>query len=207
MRSFKVPMFVFSHTMEEMTGILEGIAASLRRGTRAYEKHGRMSPNAREAVDAAVRARWTSGDLEELIGNLEGRLAELGVRRCETPEHLASSQIDEQELAAVLQARVQYRSKRTLEKDLDSLAAVERLRAGSRPRELRSTRALFVTANPRLAAASRAFFRGANRDAQIPHCDPRAERADPRRLLVGERNDAADLPRLRRSQLGFSQGL
>jgi hypothetical protein len=40
MASFRIPMFVFSHTIDEMTAILENIAASLKRGTHGYREQG-----------------------------------------------------------------------------------------------------------------------------------------------------------------------
>jgi len=170
MSSFRIPLFVFTHTIDEMSAILENIAAALKRGTRAYTEQGRIAGRAREAIDAAVAAGMSSGEMHSLVANLEQRLGELGVRRCETPPHEEAGHIDETRLGEVLGEVVGYGSKGPLDKDLDSLAAVERLRAGARPRELARTRALFVTANSGVARASREYFQSIKRDAPIPHC-------------------------------------
>jgi hypothetical protein len=170
MRSFKIPLFVFSHTVDEMTGVLDGIAASLKRGRKAPVEQAGLTGRAREAIDAAVQAGMTSGQVEALAANIENRLAELGVRRCELPAHREAGHLDEQRLCDMLEERVEYRSKGPLLKDQDSLAAVDRLRGRDRPRDLARTRAVFVTANAAVASTSRAFFKAEGRDAPIPHC-------------------------------------
>jgi hypothetical protein len=171
MRSFKIPMFVFAHTLEEIRGILENIATSLRRGTQEVKDQGNVGGAARESVDAAIEAGMTSGDVLLLIANLEHRLEELGIRHCETPRQTDTDRIDEQQLAAVLDKRVRYgASKFVLERDLASLSAIDRLRGRTRPRDLADTRALFVTANLGVVRASREYFEDAGRDAPIPHC-------------------------------------
>jgi hypothetical protein len=170
MRSFKIPLFVFSHTIDEMTGILDRIAASLKRGRTAPVEQGELTGRAREAIDAAVQAGMTSGQVEAMIANIESRLATLGVGRCELPAHREAGHLDEQRLCQMLGERIEYRSKGPLVKDQDSLAAIDRLRGTHRPRDLARTRAVFVTANRAVAATSRAFFKEEGRDAPIPHC-------------------------------------
>jgi hypothetical protein len=193
MRSFKIPMFAFTHTLDEMTAILEKIAASLKRGTRVPEEQSRLAGRSREAIDAAIQAGMSSGEIMTLVANLEQRLGYLGIRRCETPRHSEAGHIDEERLTATLNDEIQYLSKASLEKDVESLAAVDRLRGATRPRELAHTRALFITSNSRLVRCSRAFFRAAKRDAPIPHC--MSDIALTAQLWVVSSERKPDLPR------------
>jgi hypothetical protein len=194
MRSFRIPMFVFAHTLEEVTGILENIATSLQRGTQEVKEQGNVGGAARESVDAAIEAGMTCGDVLLLIANLERRLEELGVRRCETPRQTEADRVDELQLAAVLGKRVRYGGgKLPLERDVDSLAAVDRLRGRTRPRDLADTRALFVTANLAVVRAGREYFQDAGRDAPIPHC--MSDVALTAQLWVSSSERKPDLPR------------
>jgi hypothetical protein len=194
MRSFKIPMFVFAHTFEEVTGILENIAMSLQRGTQEVKEQGNVGGVARESVDAAIEAGMTCGDVLLLIANLERRLEELGVRRCEAPRHTEDDRIDEQQLAATLGRRVRYGGgPLPLERDVESLAAIDRLRGRTRPRDLADTRALFVTANLAVVDASRDYFEGIGRGAPIPHC--MSDVALTAQLWVSSSERKPDLPR------------
>jgi hypothetical protein len=193
MRSFRIPMFVFSHTVDEMTAILERIADSLKRGRTAPKEQAGLTGRAREAIDAAVQAGMTSGEVQALVANIELRLGELGVRRCETPPHREAGHIDEHKLGEMLSERIEYRSRGPLEKDLDSLAAVDRLRGSHKPRDLAKTRALFVTANGAVAKTSRTFFKDIGRDAPVPHC--MTDVALTAQLWVRSSSRKPDLPR------------
>ena len=167
---FHVPRYVFSHTVDEITAILDALAAALRRGTRGLEQQGQLFGARREAMDAAIQAGMTSGHIDAMAANIEQQLAELGVKRCDTPRHKEVGHIDERELERTIARHVQTQPKGAREKDVRSLAAVERLRHGGRPRELAQARAVFVTANTALSRASADFFRGAGRDAPVAHC-------------------------------------
>jgi hypothetical protein len=193
MASFKIPMFVFSHTIDEMTAILENIAASVKRGTHGYREQGSLAGRRREAIDSVIKAGMTSGEIHALIADIENRLLALGVHHCETPAHLEAGHIDETKFGQVLDEVVAYQSKGPLEKDLTSLAAVDRLRGATRPRDLSQARALFVTANNSLAHASKSFFHGIGRGARVPHC--MTDVAITAELWVRSSDRKPDLPR------------
>jgi hypothetical protein len=84
-------------------------------------------------------------------------------------------------------------SKGPLEKDLKSLAAVDRLRGSTRPRDLSQVTALFVTANSSLVRAARDFFGEADRGAPVPHA--MHETALTAQLWVRAPHPPPDLPR------------
>lgn len=199
MSAFKIPTFVFHHTFTEITAVLDSVAELLRRGSGGSVQRAELQGRRRETMDAIVKQGLTAGQVEALVAALETRLGELGIGVCETPAHRERGHIDEQALAETIERTVQYRSRGPLEKDVDSLAAVERLRAGAHPRDLAQTRALFVTANGPLAAASRRYFQSIDRDSKVPHCMTDTQitanlwvRSDerepdlPRRLLIAE---------------------
>jgi hypothetical protein len=170
MRTFQIPMCAFSHTFDEMTAVLKTVAASLKQGTQSAEYSGRLNTRTRETLDAVIAGEMTSGDVLMVIANLDRSLEELGVRRIEVSREGQVGRLDEERLASILRERVHYRSKGALERDVESLAAIDWIRGNTRPRDLAQARALFVTSNDALAGASRAFFRAMKRDAMIPHC-------------------------------------
>ncbi len=88
---------------------------------------------------------------------------------------------------------VGYKSKVALGKDLKSLAAVDRLRGSSRPRDLSQANALFVTANSSLVRAARDFFGEADRGAPVAHA--MHETALTAQLWVRAPHPPPDLPR------------
>ncbi len=199
MKAFKIPALVFHHTFTEITGVVESVVELLRGGSGASKQRAELQGRRRETIDAIVKQGLTAGQVEALVSDLDARLRDLGISVCETPAHRQHDHIDEEALAQTIGEGVQYHSKGPLEKDVDSLAAIDRLRAGAHPRDLASTRALFVTANGALAAASRRYFQSAKRDANVPHCMTDTQitahlwvRSDerepdlPRRLLIAE---------------------
>jgi hypothetical protein len=140
-----------------------------------------------------IKAGMTSGEIHALIADIENRLLALGVHRCETPAHPEAAHIDETKFEQILNEVVAYQWKGPLEKDLDSLAAVDRLRGTTRPRDLSQARALFVTANNSLARASKSFFHGIGRGARVPHC--MTDVAITAELWVRSSDRKPDLPR------------
>jgi hypothetical protein len=190
---FNVPMFVFPHTLNEIAGVLDGVAAALRRGRQGIVAQGEGAGRNREAIDALVRKGCTAGEIEGMRAELEQRIRELGVGTQETPAHVEKGHIDEGRFEEILDDVVAYKSKGPLEKDLKSLAAVDRLRGATRPRDLSQANALFVTANSSLVRAARDFFGEADRGAPVPHA--MHETALTAQLWVRAPHPLPDLPR------------
>lgn len=164
----KVRMFVFPHTLTEIEGVLERMASALRRGPASPAMQEASGRN-RETIDVLVRRGATAGEVEALNAELETRLRQLGISPVDAPSHPGRGHVDEERLYSVLGEVVRYRSKGTRKKDLESLVAVDRLRGKTRPRDLSQANAIFVTANTRLARASRRFFEEEGRKAPVPH--------------------------------------
>ena len=169
LREFRVSMFVFPHTLDEIGGVLDGVAGSLRRGRRGALAQAGIGGRNREAIDALVKKGVSAGEVDNMNAELEARLNALRIGREETPPHPERGQVDESRFDEVLTEVVGYKSRGPLEKDLRSLAAVDRLRRNERPRDLANTSALFVTSNTALVRAAKQFFEEADRGAPVPH--------------------------------------
>jgi len=190
---FKVPLFVFHHTVDEIDGVLDGVAGTLRRGTRGASMQAGVGGRNREAIDSLVRRGATAGEIEALRSQLEKRMLDLGIHITEAPSHVEKEHIDEGNFDEVLDEVVSYRSKGPREKDLKSLTAIDRLRASTRPRDLSQANSLFVTANSKLVQASREFFGLEDRAALVPHA--MHETALTAQLWVRAPHPPPDLPR------------
>lgn len=190
---FGVKAWVFSHTLEEIGGVLDGVAGALRRGRQGIREQAQIGGRNREAIDALVKQGTTPGEIEALISDLESRLREFGVNRKETPPHVEKDQVDESRFDEVLDEVVRYQSAGPRLKDLKSLAAVDRLRGALRPRELGTARALFVTANSGLVRASRRFFVEEDKDSPVGHA--MLDLSLTAQLWVRSSNRKPDLPR------------
>ena len=130
---FKVKMFVFSHTLAEITGVLDAVAAARRRGRRGTDRQGALGGRNREAIDTVIQKGWSAGEIDSMVAEIEHRLRALGIGVIETPPHVEKDQIDELRFEEILDRTVTYRSKEPCVKDLKSLAAVDRLRNRSAP--------------------------------------------------------------------------
>jgi hypothetical protein len=193
LNDFKIPMHVFSHTVVEIGGVLDGVARSLRRGRSGTTQQGAISGHNREAIDALIRRGYTAGEIESIRAELESHIRALGITITDTPPHVELSQVDEARFDKALDDQIGYRWKGPREKDAKSLTAIDRLRGTSRPRELAQATALFVTSNSTLARVSREFFETEGRAAPIPHA--LHETALTAQLWVRAPHPPPDLPR------------
>lgn len=150
----------FEHTLEELQGVLEAAAYAL-------QSH---SPGAFETYDYLLSTGKTTSDVELIIATLENRLRSLRIEVEPKPAYDHDLGIDEDRLNQVLQDAMGYYSETARQLDVDSLAAIHRLRNGRFPRRFESCRAVFVTTNTALAAASTHFFREEYVTVPIPPC-------------------------------------
>lgn len=193
LRGFGVPLRVFPHTIDEMSGILERVAQNLRRGKQRMLTQGGAGGRNREVIDALVKKGWTSGEIDAMQADLGNHLSAMGVEIEDTPPHVEKDHIDEGRFTEILDKEVAYPTKPPLEKDLKSPAAVDRLRGKGRPRELGRAGAIFVTDNASVARASALFFKEADRKAPVPHC--MLDTALTAQLWVRSAHRRPDLPR------------
>jgi hypothetical protein len=149
----------FHHTREEVVGVLENEAARLRAGTTTVEP-----------VDYQTSRSFTLIEVEEMIVRIDETLGNLGIRVVDTPTW--TDEPDEIALDEEIQKHIDYARPRAREKDVQSLAAVARIRGCRRMGAFESAKAIFVTTNMSLARASSIFFRDIDGRGAIPTCMP-----------------------------------
>jgi len=150
----------FEHTLGEMQGVLEAAASAL-------QSH---SPRIYETFDYLLSTGKTPSDVELIIATLESRLRSLRIEVKPKPPYTPDLGINEGGLNRILQDAVGYYSEAARQLDVDSLAAVHRLRNGRFPGQFESCGAVFVTTNTALAAVSTDFFRKEYAAVPIPPC-------------------------------------
>lgn len=132
----------FHHTREEMVGVLENEAARLRPGASNHEP-----------VDYSTSRSFTLTEVEEMILKIGATLGTLGIDVVDTPPWTA--QPDEVALDEEIKHHIDYSRDRAREKDVQSLAAVARLRGLRRMDKFEAAKAIFVTTNISLSRAAR----------------------------------------------------
>ena len=156
---------VFEHTVDEVRGVLDAAAAALRSPTGLRRAHG-------STIQYLVDSRYTAGDVELIIARLEKSLHALHIEVKPKPAYKLPLGIDEERLEAILQEEVRYQRPEARRYDVDSVAAVHRLRRGQPQARLESCVALFVTTNSALMRGSGRFFREQGdgyHDYLVPH--------------------------------------
>ncbi len=149
-RTAGIRLKCFSHTMDEIRGILRAHASSLTRSD-LRDAYG-------PAFEFFLSQGFSASDIELLAINLEAELTQLHVDVVDKPEYISQYVIDESGLESILEDRVRYSRPAPLKHDVDCISAIARLRRGRLPQRLEDCRALFVTQNNSLAWASRDFF-------------------------------------------------
>jgi len=157
-------LFCFSHTYEEMCGILQGDARRLQEDTIA-DTHG-------ETLRYFLSKGYSASDVQLEIAHLQRHLKSLHVRVESKPRYEVPLGIDESKLEDTLFNLVHHWHNPALKKDVDSLAAIYRLRKGQLHAPLENCGAIFVTTNYGLARASTSFFRQEYGRNITPLCFP-----------------------------------
>ncbi len=155
----------FEHTVDELRSNLHSLADELRLGNRDSRRPSEM-------FEHFVVSQRSPSDVELIVARIEDRLRGLHIIPTQRPEPIVALTLDETRLADVLQDTVRYKSERARQHDLDAITAVHRLRDGRTPQNLESSRAIFLTNNNSLAAASAHFFRREypHMRLPVPHC-------------------------------------
>jgi hypothetical protein len=112
----------------------------------------------------------TASDIELIIIGLERDLQRLGVRVVDTPEYRHEYEIDEAGLSKALDSEINYTNPHALRRDVDSIAAIVRLRAGEESIYLEESKAVFVTTNVALARVAKNFLSSEVDSRATPTC-------------------------------------
>lgn len=166
----------FHHTREEVVGVLEAEAGTLRSGRATGEYTSKV---------------FRLNEVEELIIQIDETFRGLGIDVVDTPDF--TDPPNEAALDELIKKRMNYARDRAREKDVKSLASVARVRGLRRMERFETAKAIFVTTNTSLARASSAFFRDIETTAGIPICMPVAMMT--RLAWVKRPMSAPDIPR------------
>jgi len=150
----------FAHTVTEMQGILEASKSALR------NKNTRV----KEVTEYLLSSGKSAADVEMIISTLENRIQSLRIEIRRKPLYVEKFGIDEVGLGNTLQRALGYHNEDAKQHDVDSVAAIYRLRDGEFPLRLETARAVFVTTNGDLARVANSFFRQNYRDFMVPLC-------------------------------------
>ena len=135
---------MFSHSREELERVIRGAADGIESTARG-----------RGAIVLEARRRGTTrSDLFMLLGQLDEKLADLGIRTRPTPAYIDRFQVDENVLEEVLDDEVSYYNERAKEFDINSVRSVYVLRRSTRAWSIERCKAIFVTSNSGFADAA-----------------------------------------------------
>lgn len=153
----------FSHTRDEISGVLEWCAGQL-------EANGSNGAADRNVLRTFRSEGLKATDIMRRSNNLERDLNKLSIRIVDKPEHERTHQIDEETLRVELEKNVPYNRTQPVLRDIDSISAIVRLRKDKKSKNVEECGAVFVTTNSKLASfASRYFSEGAG-DRSITPC-------------------------------------
>lgn len=140
----------FEHTIDEIKDILHGCITKVEQNI----------PDRWGTVSYFISKNYKKSDIQTLIGNLENKIEkELKIRIEEKPPYTPEiHNISEKDLAEYLEKRISYKNQSSLQRDIDSLHAVVRLRKGRKYSDVERSKAIFVTTNVRLSRVATEFF-------------------------------------------------
>ncbi len=111
---------------------------------------------------------WSPSDVEEFIAKVPLKLSALGIEVVPKPPFRKLLGIDEASLEKKLAAELPDQRPEARRRDVDSMAAIVRLRRGEARQDLENCGAVLVTTNGALVGVGQAFFREANGHRAVP---------------------------------------
>jgi hypothetical protein len=143
--------YIFDHTYEELVGIIEA--------ARHQRKSGPIVSDRPDDIFSYLSGRSsTLSDIELILATLDSKISGLGIRIEGAPPYTSELGIQENVLLEYLGHEIYYSNPVARDRDVRSLSAIFRIRAGLVKKSLESCRAIFVTKNSGLARASTKFF-------------------------------------------------
>jgi hypothetical protein len=139
----------FQHTADEMISILNGCAKNLSTasGVLGYGP----------SFDYFLSRGFNESDVLFLAGRLEKELERIRIEIKPKPAYAKEHMIDEKKLEACISSKITYLNPYALQRDIDSISAIPRIRAGHQARLIERCRAIFVTSNMPLVEAANEF--------------------------------------------------
>ena len=134
---------VFSHSCQELHGVLHGVVNSL---DSSYA-HGII-------VHEAKKSGLTRSDLLLISASIDEKLGEIGIEIDNAPRYARAFQIDESLFEKVLSDEVSYQNSRAKEHDINSVRSIYAIRANTPAPSIEKAQAVFVTSNSSFARAA-----------------------------------------------------
>jgi hypothetical protein len=145
-----VSLRIFEHTRDEIVGAMDHSGRALRPGSQIS-----LAPPAE-----FLRSHgWRASDVEDFIAKIPKKLSALGIEVVPKPDYVRHLGIDEKGLEETLHDALPGQREEAARKDVDSLAAIHRLRAGRTCQQLENCAAVFVTTNGAFVREGTQFFR------------------------------------------------
>jgi hypothetical protein len=145
-----VRLRMFEHSRDEAMAVMDYSARALAPGSQL--------PLSRPSEFLRSEG-WTASDVEDFIAKVPLRLSALGIEVVAKPPFQKHLGIDEAGLEQELKEELPEQRSEARRRDVDSLAAITRLRRGEARHDLESCGAILVTTNGALVSVGSKFFR------------------------------------------------
>jgi hypothetical protein len=158
-------LFCFRHSLEEMRGILH------RSADHVAKKY--LRDTCGPSTEYFIESGKSEVEILLLIEQLEIDLQQLEIRVVDKPTYANHDYgVDESSFEELLKSEVKYSNQRAIERDIDSIAAIYRIRRGESFHYVEDCRAVFITANSGLARVTKTFFNKFNESTNysVPLC-------------------------------------
>lgn len=149
-------LFIFEHTYEEISGILE-------RCRKWINNPGYDPSKASITLKYFIEQGYTESDIDRFLSiKFPGTLSLYSIKVIEPPDpdqyrHYQIDEIKLHDYIADIYNIEEWEKDFTIQKDINSISAINRLRRNGRPRSIREAKYLFITTNSALAFANRKF--------------------------------------------------
>jgi hypothetical protein len=145
---------IFEHTLEELRGIIRRAAGTISDGWRFDTANFVGGDFIAHALEHGLQA----ADLIELAAGVQDDLTQRGIEITPAPRIGDNLSLDEKRLDISLRVGLRNQTDLARAVDVNSLAAIYRLRGGQPMRHLENSLAIFVTTNKRLSDTTTSFF-------------------------------------------------
>ncbi len=177
----------FRHTVDEACGILDACASRMAQG-QLRTAYG-------PSIEYFLGTGFSASDIELFRARIDNNIRALRIQIRDKPAYEAAYVIDEEGIQEELNQEIGYQNQQALYKDVDSIAAIMRLRRGREFSSYEICHAVFVTTNSAIVRVSRKHFNGESNPGAVPPCI--TDHALTTLLWLKKPLSAPDLPRRR----------
>lgn len=152
----------FRHTVEEIKGILD--ACSNRLGIYKDGTFGR-------SVEYFTTMGYSVSDVQLLISKLERNIEQLRIKIIDKPDYSDHDHvIGESDLNSIIKKKMPHQRDLAVDRDVDSIAAIYRIRKGESFFNIEDSSAFFVTTTLALASACNEYHYKFHEEYTAPPC-------------------------------------